>query len=81
MPALWDALRAERKHLVRLLTEQEKTLVVYRHQADWLRREDVALLIEKKNVCPPAFDGERCGLQTAVAPKAEVGARIPPMAG
>lgn len=42
------ALRAERKRLVRLLAEQEKTLAMYRHQAEWLRREDVALLIEKK---------------------------------
>lgn len=43
------ALRREQAHMNRLLSEQKKALNLYRHQAEWQRRADIALLIEKKN--------------------------------
>lgn len=43
------ALRRERIQANRLLNEQKKALSLYRHQAEWKRRADIALLIEKKD--------------------------------
>lgn len=41
-------LRNDKRRLARLAAEQKKALAAYRHQADWEQREDVRLLIEKK---------------------------------
>lgn len=43
------ALRRECSLANRLLSEQKKALSLYHHQAEWKRRADIALLIEKKN--------------------------------
>lgn len=41
-------LRNDKRRLARLAAEQKKALAAYRHQADWKEREDVKLLIERK---------------------------------